>query len=67
MTMYALMVPLKVKPEMREKFLAAAVEDSTCIPEGLQVGVSAVNARAAAVGLDDPMLQPRANFRDVAI
>jgi hypothetical protein len=24
MTMYALVVPLKVKPEMREKFLAAA-------------------------------------------
>jgi (4S)-4-hydroxy-5-phosphonooxypentane-2,3-dione isomerase len=23
-------VPLKVKPEMREKFLAAALEDSTC-------------------------------------
>ena len=28
--MYALVVPLKVKPEMREKFLAAALEDSTC-------------------------------------
>ena len=28
--MYALVVPLKVKPEMREKFLAAAQEDSTC-------------------------------------
>jgi quinol monooxygenase YgiN len=30
MTMYALVVPLKVKPEMREKFLAAALDDSTC-------------------------------------
>jgi autoinducer 2-degrading protein len=30
MTMYALVVPLKVKPEMREKFLAAALEDSIC-------------------------------------
>ena len=28
--MYALVVPLKVKPEMRENFLAAALEDSTC-------------------------------------
>ena len=28
--MFALVVPLKVKPEMREKFLAAALEDSTC-------------------------------------
>ena len=28
--MFALVVPLKVKPEMREKFLAAAQEDSTC-------------------------------------
>jgi autoinducer 2-degrading protein len=28
--MYALVVALKVKPEMREKFLAAALEDSTC-------------------------------------
>jgi autoinducer 2-degrading protein len=30
MTMYALVVPLKVKPEMREKFLAAAQDDSIC-------------------------------------
>lgn len=28
--MYALVVPLKVKPEMREKFLAAALDDSIC-------------------------------------
>jgi autoinducer 2-degrading protein len=28
--MYAVVVPLKVKPEMREKFLAAALDDSTC-------------------------------------
>jgi len=28
--MYAIVVPLKVKPEMREKFLAAAQDDSTC-------------------------------------
>ena len=28
--MYALVVPVKVKPEMREKFLAAALDDSTC-------------------------------------
>ena len=28
--MYAIVVPLKVKPEMREKFLAAALDDSTC-------------------------------------
>jgi autoinducer 2-degrading protein len=28
--MYALVVSLKVKPEMREKFLAAALDDSTC-------------------------------------
>jgi autoinducer 2-degrading protein len=28
--MFALVVPLKVKPEMREKFLAAALDDSTC-------------------------------------
>ena len=28
--MQALVVPLKVKPEMREKFLAAALDDSTC-------------------------------------
>ena len=28
--MYAVVVPLKVKPEMREKFLAAAQDDSTC-------------------------------------
>ena len=28
--MFALVVPLKVKPEMHEKFLAAALEDSTC-------------------------------------
>ena len=28
--MYALVVPLKVKPEMRDKFLAAAQDDSTC-------------------------------------
>ena len=28
--MFALVVPLKVKPEMREKFLAAAQEDSIC-------------------------------------
>ena len=28
--MYALVVPLKVKPEMCEKFLAAALDDSTC-------------------------------------
>lgn len=28
--MYALVVPLRVKPEMREKFLAAAHDDSTC-------------------------------------
>ena len=28
--MFALVVALKVKPEMREKFLAAALEDSTC-------------------------------------
>ena len=28
--MFALVVPLKVKPEMREKFLAAAEEDSIC-------------------------------------
>jgi autoinducer 2-degrading protein len=30
MPMFALIVPLKVKPEMREKFLAAAQEDSIC-------------------------------------
>jgi autoinducer 2-degrading protein len=29
-TMYALVVQVKVKPEMREKFLAAALDDSTC-------------------------------------
>ena len=28
--MYHVVVPLKVKPEMREKFLAAALDDSTC-------------------------------------
>ena len=28
--MYAVVVPLKVKPEMREKFIAAAQDDSTC-------------------------------------
>src|SRR5215471_10760206 len=28
--MFAVVVPLKVKPEMREKFLAAALDDSTC-------------------------------------
>jgi len=28
--MYAVVVPLKVKPEMRAKFLAAALDDSTC-------------------------------------
>jgi len=28
--MYAVVVPLKVKPEMRDKFLAAALDDSTC-------------------------------------
>lgn len=28
--MYAVVVTLKVKPEMREKFLAAALDDSTC-------------------------------------
>jgi autoinducer 2-degrading protein len=28
--MYALVVPLRVKPEMRERFLAAALDDSTC-------------------------------------
>ena len=28
--MYAVVVPLKVKPEMREKFLAAAQDDSIC-------------------------------------
>ena len=28
--MYVVVVPLKVKPEMREKFLAAALDDSTC-------------------------------------
>ena len=28
--MYAVVVPLKVKPEMREKFLAAALDDSSC-------------------------------------
>lgn len=28
--MFALIVPLNVKPEMREKFLAAAQEDSIC-------------------------------------
>jgi len=28
--MYALVVPLKVKLEMREKFLAAALDDSIC-------------------------------------
>jgi len=28
--MYALIVPIKVKPEMREKFLAAAMDDSIC-------------------------------------
>jgi len=28
--MYAVAVPLKVKPEMREKFVAAALDDSTC-------------------------------------
>ena len=28
--MYAVVVALKVKPEMREKFLAAALDDSTC-------------------------------------
>lgn len=27
--MYAVVVPLKIKPEMREKFLAAALDDST--------------------------------------
>lgn len=28
--MYAVVVQLKIKPEMREKFLAAAMDDSTC-------------------------------------
>ena len=28
--MYAVVVSLKVKPEMREKFLAAALDDCTC-------------------------------------
>jgi autoinducer 2-degrading protein len=28
--MYALLVTVKVKPDMREKFLAAALDDSTC-------------------------------------
>lgn len=28
--MYAVVVALKVKPEMRDKFLAAALDDSTC-------------------------------------
>jgi (4S)-4-hydroxy-5-phosphonooxypentane-2,3-dione isomerase len=28
--MYAVVVPIKVKPEMRDKFLAAAEDDSTC-------------------------------------
>ena len=28
--MFALVVPLKVKPEMRDKFLAAAQDDSIC-------------------------------------
>jgi autoinducer 2-degrading protein len=28
--MHALVVAVKVKPEMREQFLAAALEDSTC-------------------------------------
>jgi len=28
--MYAIVVPLKVKPEMRDKFLAAAQDDSIC-------------------------------------
>jgi autoinducer 2-degrading protein len=28
--MYALVVSVRVKPEMREEFLAAALEDSTC-------------------------------------
>ena len=28
--MYALVVPLKVKPGKREQFLAAALDDSTC-------------------------------------
>jgi autoinducer 2-degrading protein len=28
--MYAVVVPLKVKLEMREQFLAAALDDSTC-------------------------------------
>ena len=28
--MYHVVVPLKVKPEMREKFLAVALDDSTC-------------------------------------
>ena len=28
--MFALVVPLKIKPEMREKFLAAAQDDSIC-------------------------------------
>jgi autoinducer 2-degrading protein len=30
MVMIALVVQVKVKPEMREKFLAAALDDSTC-------------------------------------
>jgi autoinducer 2-degrading protein len=28
--MYAVVVPIKVKPEMRDKFLAAAEDDSIC-------------------------------------
>jgi len=28
--MYAVVVSIKIKPEMREKFLAAALDDSTC-------------------------------------
>ena len=28
--MYAVVVSLKIKPEMREKFLAAALDDHTC-------------------------------------
>ena len=28
--MYAVVVSLKIKPEMREQFLAAALDDSTC-------------------------------------
>src|SRR5207247_11370866 len=28
--MFALIVPLKVKPEMRDRFLEAAADDSTC-------------------------------------